>query len=89
MRSPVTGVPDVSSCANPQCNATFNRLGEGKLMIFPIDDATEWGLPKEAKQKAIWLCRECASHMYVRLDRRRHVVQLVRHERSHEAPKAA
>lgn len=67
----------ISVCANPNCGSEFRRLGEGTLAVFSVDDSEEWGLPKHKKQKAVWLCNECASQMYVRLDRLHHAVQLV------------
>jgi hypothetical protein len=71
-------VPDVSQCANPECDRHFRRLGEGKLWVFPIFDPKPWGLPAHLRQKVVWLCDECAEEMYVRIDRKRHVIQLAR-----------
>jgi hypothetical protein len=73
-----TEKPDIGSCANPNCNSEFKRLGEGRLFAFLVDDPAAWGLPEHAKQKAVWLCDECASRMHVRLDRRHHTIQIVR-----------
>jgi len=70
--------PDISSCANPKCGSEFKRLGEGRLAVYLVDDPVAWGLPEHIKQKALWLCDACDSQMYIRLDRRRHVVRFVR-----------
>ena len=70
-------VPEVGNCANRDCNARFQKLGDGKLSVFPVEDSEHWGLPCHVKQKAIWLCRECSARFYVRLDHQRHRVQLV------------
>ena len=70
--------PDISSCANPKCGSEFKRLGEGRLAVYLVDDPVAWGLPEHSKQRALWLCDACASQMYIRLDRRRHVVRFVR-----------
>jgi hypothetical protein len=76
-------VPDVNECANPSCSAKFLRLGEGHLSVFPVDDPNAWGLPKHSRQKAVWLCNECASTMYVRLDRRRHLIHVAHKPQGH------
>jgi hypothetical protein len=68
----------VSECANPACKARFQRLGTGQLFVFPISNAEEWNLPPHAKQKVVWLCGECREHMYVRLDRKKRIAQIVR-----------
>lgn len=79
----VHDVPDVNECANPSCRAKFLRLAEGHLSVFPVDDPKAWGLPKHSRQKAVWLCNECASTMYVRLDRRRHLVHVAHKPQGH------
>ncbi|MBV8205215.1 MAG: hypothetical protein JO041_00340 [Acidobacteria bacterium] len=81
-------VPDLSSCANASCAEQFRRLGDGKVYAFPIDDPENWGLPAHLKQKVVWLCRACSAAHYVRLDRRRHRVQLV-HRRAEPHGQAA
>lgn len=68
--------PDVSTCANPSCSNPFTRLCEGHLYAFPVSDSEEWGLPSHIKQKAVWLCQQCAETLYVRLDRKHHRVQV-------------
>jgi len=70
--------PDISSCANPKCGSEFKRLGGGNLTVYLVDDPVAWGLPEHIKQRALWLCDTCASQMYIRLDRLRHVVRFVR-----------
>jgi len=54
------------------------KMGEGRLAVYLVDDPVAWGLPEHIKQRALWLCDACASQMYIRLDRRRHVVRFVR-----------
>jgi hypothetical protein len=73
-------IPGVHTCANTNCHQEFRRLGDGKLYAFTVDDPQNWGLPAHLKQKVVWLCSACAGSMYVRLDRRRHRVQLVHHQ---------
>ena len=68
---------EVDTCANPQCNSIFRRLGEGRLFAFPVKDAKAWGLPEDAKQKAVWLCGKCAAFLYIRIDQHHHRIQLV------------
>ena len=75
--------PVVSTCANDQCSARFDRLGKGKLAVFPISNPQAWGLPPSSRQKVVWLCDRCAEHYYVRLHRRAHSVQVV-HKHEHE-----
>jgi hypothetical protein len=78
--------PDVSKCASSECNRRFHKLGEGKVWAFPIFDPESWGLPAHLRQKIVWLCDRCAEEMYVRLDRKHHVIQLVqRHPRKRVA----
>lgn len=79
-------IPGIDACANSACNQAFRRLGDGKLYAFSVDDPERWGLPVHLKQKVVWLCSACADSMYVRLDRRRHSVQIVhRHAAAHHA----
>lgn len=74
----------LDTCANSACNQAFRRLGDGKLYVFTVDDPEKWGLPVHLKQKVVWLCSACSTLMYVRLDRRRHRVQVVhRHAEAH------
>lgn len=77
--------PDINTCANPDCEAVFLRLGEGCLSVLPVQDSAEWGLPEHVKQKVVWICDRCSSRYYVRLDRKHHVVQLVNRPRQHVA----
>ena len=69
--------PEVHTCANPQCNSSFKRLGEGQLHAFPVKDPKAWGLPEDAKQKAVWLCERCAAFLYIRVDQQHHRIRLV------------
>jgi len=80
----VMSAPVVSSCANHDCSARFDRLGKGKLAVFPVHDPKAWGLPPSARQKVVWLCDRCAEHFYVRLHRRTHAVQVVHKHDNHE-----
>src|SRR5579884_4179136 len=68
----------IAECANPHCKTPFQRFGSGRLFVFPISEAMEWNLPEHAKQKVVWLCSSCSEHMYVRLNRKKRVVQIVR-----------
>ena len=68
---------DVSTCANPECKSKFVRLGDGELFVFPVLDPEGWGLPRNVKQKAFWLCDGCCSKYYVRVDRRHHAARIV------------
>ncbi len=70
--------PDISKCANAECDRRFHRMGEGKLAVFPVSDPKAWGLPGHLRQKAVWLCDRCADQMYVRLDRKHHQILVVR-----------
>ncbi len=76
---------DISRCAHPECRAKFARFGDGELFVFPIADPEEWGLPKHAKQKVLWLCERCCSRFYIRLDRRHHQAQIVSRGGTHQA----
>src|SRR6478752_4938269 len=67
----------VAECANPECSARFEKFGLGQLFVFPIPDPVEWALPEHAKQKVVWLCPGCCQHLQIRLNRRKHNVQLV------------
>jgi hypothetical protein len=68
---------DISACANPGCNSKFVRLGEGELHVFPIQDPKAWGMSQNAKQKVFWMCENCCSTYYIRLDRRHKQAQVV------------
>ena len=81
-------VPGINGCANTACSQEFRKLGDGKLYAFTVDDPQNWGLPGHLKQKVVWLCGACSGSMYVRLDRRRHRVQLV-HRHAESRPTAA
>ena len=59
----------LDKCANPRCKAEFKRLGPGRLYVFPISDPERWGLPKNSKQKVMWLCAECIRHKRILFDR--------------------
>lgn len=68
---------DVSTCANPNCRAKFNRLGDGELFVFHVTDPKAWGVPSHTKQKVFWLCDGCCTKYRIRLDHRHHVAQVV------------
>jgi hypothetical protein len=72
----MAGLPEIHSCANSRCRATFRRLGEGIISVFAIDDPEAWGLPETARQKVVWLCQQCASSFCVRVDQSRHKIQV-------------
>jgi hypothetical protein len=67
---------NLASCANPECGKEFKRLGEGKLFVRPAGKNDN-----ETKQKALWLCPECAEHFDLRYDRRLQEYSLVRRRR--------
>jgi hypothetical protein len=64
----------VSKCANPECEQKFRKLGEGKLYVRRLEQG-------ETRQKALWLCSECAGQFDLRYDRRKQEFHLVRHRR--------
>jgi hypothetical protein len=67
---------NLASCANPECRNEFKRLGEGKLFVRPAEK-DDTGL----KQKALWLCAECAQHFDLRYDRHLQEYSLIRRRR--------
>ena len=77
----VRGLFRVDTCANPNCEAKFKRLGEGKIWVFDIDKPKLWGLPANTKQKSVWLCGQCSSLFSVRADHNRHTIMLARKAR--------
>lgn len=64
---------NVSTCANPQCEQKFKRLGDGKLYVRPAEKSDS-GIT----QKALWLCSGCAESFDLRYDRRKQEYRLVR-----------
>lgn len=70
--------PDVSTCANHACDAAFSRLGEGQLFAFAIRDPEKLGLPKNLKQKVLWLCSACSERYSVEFDENAAEVRLHR-----------
>jgi hypothetical protein len=67
---------NVSTCANPQCEQEFKRLGEGKLFVRRAEKSD-----KGSTQKALWLCPGCAEQFDLRYDRQKQEYNLVRHRR--------
>jgi hypothetical protein len=67
---------NVSKCANPQCEQEFKKLGEGKLFVRRGEKGD-----KDSKQKALWLCEECAVQFDLRYDRHQREYHLVRRRR--------
>jgi hypothetical protein len=63
----------ISTCANPQCEARFNRLGEGKLFVRRAEKDE-----KEASQEARWLCPGCAQRFDLRYDRQKEEYVLIK-----------
>ena len=61
--------PRVSHCANPECNAEFKRMGQGKLFICPSDPVVT---VNHLRQKAIWLCDACAHEFEAKFESNRH-----------------
>jgi hypothetical protein len=72
----VAGAPNLETCANPDCTATFKKLGDGILFARAVEDPLAWGLPPEAKQKVVWLCAECAERFDLAFDGSRRQVVL-------------
>jgi hypothetical protein len=66
---PMTVLPRVSHCANPECNAEFTRLGQGTLFICPSDPEVT---VNRRRQTVIWLCDACAPEFGVQLEAIRH-----------------
>lgn len=64
---------NLASCANPECGRKFKRLSEGKLFVRHAEK-NDQGL----KQKALWLCPECAERFDLRFDRHMQDYTLVR-----------
>ena len=64
---------NISQCANPECMQEFTRLGEGKLFVRPGGRGD-----KGLKQKALWLCQNCAEQFDLRFDRREQEYHMVR-----------
>ncbi len=76
---------DVRHCANGQCQAKFQKLGEGRTVVFPVSDSLAWGLPKDVKLKTVWLCDGCSKELYVQLDRVRHQIKIIHRHSSNMA----
>lgn len=77
-----TAAPDVSTCANHACGAAFARLGEGELFAFAVRDPERLGLPKNLKQKVLWLCAKCSDAYTVDFDEEAGEVHLRRRHRA-------
>jgi hypothetical protein len=67
---------NISTCANPQCDAEFKRLGEGKLFVRRAEKGD-----KELTQKARWLCSSCAERFDLRYDRHKEEYSLLTRRR--------
>jgi len=54
----------VQKCANPTCNATFQRLRHGRLFVMeiPVDSPTTDKKPAPSLQY-FWLCQSCCRTM--------------------------
>jgi hypothetical protein len=46
----------LSSCANPDCSATFRYLHEGELFFLPVSNASRDG---DQMMETFWVCDEC------------------------------
>jgi hypothetical protein len=61
----------VSKCANPDCNATFRYLHEGKLFTVPRTsgqlDSTPWPQRKICCVEYLWLCQSCSPRLDIQL----------------------
>lgn len=69
--------PGIGKCANPHCEASFLRLGEGLLTVFSVEDPGTLGLPSDTRQKVVWLCDRCAQHKYVHYDREHNRIRVL------------
>ncbi len=58
--------PTVSKCANPDCDAKFRRLGEGRLYLRPSH--TPDSRAENRVLKALWVCSDCSARFNVRFD---------------------
>jgi len=74
-------VSGLGKCANPECEAEFKRLGDGKLYTLSVSHSQAWGLPPHVKQKVVWLCSRCALTREVEFDKQHCQVLLVRRHR--------
>ena len=66
----------LSKCANPDCGATFDYLGEGKLFEIKVDQNQD---PQPFKMSAgraerFWLCDRCSSLMTLAVDASKKVI---------------
>ena len=71
----------LSKCANPDCGASFQYLGQGKLYEIrpePELNGPRLFAPKKAagRSERFWLCTNCASVMTLAVDASRKVVLL-------------
>jgi hypothetical protein len=70
----------VAKCANPDCKAEFRRLGDGKLFVKTLKNAT--GL-NGLSQRAAWLCNRCCDNGFdLRFDRRTETFNLITHRKA-------
>lgn len=71
----------LSKCANPDCGASFQYLGQGKLYEIrhePELAGPQLLPPKKAagRSERFWLCTNCATIMTLAVDATRKVVLL-------------
>ena len=56
----------VSKCANPECEATFRYLREGKLFTVPVSRGQAESVSSAARARCVeyaWLCPSCSSRL--------------------------
>ncbi len=69
----------LTKCANPDCNARFRYLHEGKLFIVDRFDCSRHGkssglsIGERLRFDYYWLCGTCSRTMLVMSDRTPHV----------------
>ena len=71
----------VAKCANSDCNAEFKRMGTGRIYTIHVNRPEDWGLPKHAKQKVVWLCSKCDRQKKVVFDLEHAKVVLIERHR--------
>ena len=68
---------NLSTCANPECEHEFKKLGEGRLYVRRPEKGD-----KESTQKTLWLCATCVEHFDLRYDRRKREFHLVKRRKA-------
>lgn len=64
----------LSKCVNPECNAPFHYLREGRLFRVDVGKKASPKAPAANSKKPVrsveyfWLCGRCANHVTVKFD---------------------